>query len=252
MGISFPNSGSLSIMGSDNNLQLISGRKNIGFMMDSKFFPYLNAFENIDYFRDLKGIVDREETNRVLKLVDLYGVKKAYKNFSMGMKQRLSLANALIGNPDIVILDEPVNGLDPQGIVDFRKMIQRMNKDSGITFLISSHILNELALLSTRFGIIHNGTLIEEITQEELYLKSQGGILVNTSNQEMTAVLLEQDLNVTDYKVINNHEIIIYSKDVIPSLIAKTIVNAGLDLNRLSVVEATLEDHFLALTGGES
>ena len=165
MGISFPNSGSLSIMGSDNNHQLISGRKNIGFMMDSKFFPYLNAFENIEYFRDLKGIVDREETNRVLKLVDLYGVKKAYKNFSMGMKQRLSLANALIGNPDIVILDEPVNGLDPQGIVDFRKMIQRMNQDSGITFLISSHILNELALLSTRFGIIHNGTLIEEITK---------------------------------------------------------------------------------------
>ena len=81
------------------------------------------------------------------------------------MKQRLSLANALIGNPDIVILDEPVNGLDPQGIVDFRKMIQRKNKDSGITFLISSHILNELALLSTRFGIIHNGTLIEEITK---------------------------------------------------------------------------------------
>lgn len=165
MGISFPNSGSLSIMGSDNNHQLISGRKNIGFMMDSKFFPYLSAFENIEYFRKLKGIVDREETNRVLKLVDLYGVKKAYKNFSMGMKQRLSLANALIGNPDIVILDEPVNGLDPQGIVDFRKMIQRMNKDSGITFLISSHILNELALLSTRFGIIHNGTLIEEITK---------------------------------------------------------------------------------------
>lgn len=165
MGISFPNSGSLSIMGSDNNHQLISGRKNIGFMMDSKFFPYLNAFENIEYFRKLKGIVDREETNRVLKLVDLYGVKKAYKNFSMGMKQRLSLANALIGNPDIVILDEPVNGLDPQGIVNFRKMIQRMNKDSGITFLISSHILNELALLSTRFGIIHNGTLIEEITK---------------------------------------------------------------------------------------
>ena len=84
MGISFPNSGSLSIMGSDNNHQLISGRKNIGFMMDSKFFPYLSAFENIEYFRKLKGIVDREETNRVLKLVDLYGVKKAYKGIFDG------------------------------------------------------------------------------------------------------------------------------------------------------------------------
>lgn len=251
MGITNVSNGEISILGSKNHHQLVAARKNIGFMMDSKFFPYLNAYQNIEYFRKLKGIVDPNETQRVLNLVELNGVKKNYKAFSMGMKQRLGIANAILGKPDIVILDEPVNGLDPQGIVDIRKLVLKMNREQGISFVISSHILSELALMAHRFGIIHKGKLIEEFSQEELHEKSQNGTLISTNDPSKTVALLEQRLNIRDYRINANNDIIVADNLNEPYRIAELLVNEGLQLNQLAKIESTLEDYFISLTGGE-
>ncbi|NRR75907.1 ATP-binding cassette domain-containing protein [Tetragenococcus halophilus] len=116
-------------------------------MYGSQFFPYLNARENLTYTCKLKGITDKTEVDRVLKLVELDKVKKKVKTFSMGMKQRLNIANALVGKPDLIIMDEPINGLDPQGIASFRKLVQKLNREQEITFLLSSHILGELGII---------------------------------------------------------------------------------------------------------
>ncbi|MDR2416215.1 MAG: ABC transporter ATP-binding protein [Candidatus Peribacteria bacterium] len=151
MGLSNRTSGTIII---DDQSDLHKARSSIGFMIGLSFFPYLTAYQNIEYYRKLKGIKDQQETERVLTLVELYGEKQPFKTFSMGMKQRLGIANALLGHPSIIILDEPINGLDPQGIITIRKMIKQMNEQEGTTFIISSHILSELDMVATKFGFI--------------------------------------------------------------------------------------------------
>ena len=128
----------------------------------------LTARENLDYYRQMKGIRDRSETERVLKLVGLDKAGGKFGAFSMGMKQRLGIANAMLGDPEILILDEPVNGLDPQGIADIRNLLTDMNREHGTTIIVSSHILGELEHTATRFGIIDRGRMLREITHEDL------------------------------------------------------------------------------------
>ncbi len=140
----------------------------IGFMVGSCFFPYMTAKQNLEYFCDMKGIKDKSEVERVLKIVGLDGVKTKFKGFSLGMKQRLGIANAILGNPEVVILDEPTNGLDPQGIADIRHLIQRLNREYGMTMIVSSHILSELQNTADTFGIINNGVIAKVVTQEDL------------------------------------------------------------------------------------
>ncbi len=140
----------------------------IGFMVGSCFFPYMTAKQNMEYFCDMKGIRDKSEVDRVLKIVGLDGVKTKFSGFSLGMKQRLGIANAILGNPDVVILDEPTNGLDPQGIADIRHLIRRLNEEYGMTMIVSSHILSELQNTADTFGIINEGVIVKVVTQEDL------------------------------------------------------------------------------------
>ncbi len=165
LGLSDYQAGELQICGSTD---LRAGRAKIGFLVGQNFHMALSARENLEYYRRLKGIKDRNEIARVLKLVGLEDVRKPVRGFSLGMKQRLGIANALLGNPEILILDEPTNGLDPQGIADVRTLVQRINAELGTTIIISSHILGELQHTAHRFGIVHNGTVPRTITQEEL------------------------------------------------------------------------------------
>ena len=160
--------GQLSIAGKSTKADLESRRKKIGFFIGKNFFDYLTAKENLEYYCQMKGIRDRNETERVLKLVGLDKTSARFGSFSMGMKQRLGIANAMLGNPEILILDEPVNGLDPQGIADIRNLITAMNRDYGTTVIVSSHILGELEHTATRFGIIDQGRVLREITHEDL------------------------------------------------------------------------------------
>lgn len=167
LGLSDFQSGELKIGDPEDSLK--QGRAKVGFLIGSNFFSYMNAKQNLQYYCRLKGIKNRKkEIDRVLDIVGLTGVKSKYKQYSLGMKQRLGIANAILGNPEILILDEPTNGLDPQGIADIRKLVQRLNEEFGMTVIVSSHILGELQNTAHRFGIVNNGVVEKVITQEEL------------------------------------------------------------------------------------
>lgn len=168
LGLTDFQQGSLSIEGSKRKAELAAGRKKIGFFIGKNFFDYLNASENLHYYRRMKGIKDKSEVERVLKLVGLDKVNAKFGSFSMGMKQRLGIANAMLGNPEILILDEPANGLDPQGIADIRQLIRQLNEQQDMTIIVSSHILGELEHTADRFGIVHDGKILREITHEDL------------------------------------------------------------------------------------
>ena len=162
--------GQLELFESTDN-QVNRGR--IGAIIEQPaFYPYMTAYENLQYYIKFKGIVEANSIENVLKMVGLENAAtKKYKNYSLGMKQRLGLALALINNPDLLILDEPLNGLDPQGIAELRETLRHLNKKYGITMVISSHILDELEMIATRYGFIHKGHMIEEITVDELHEK---------------------------------------------------------------------------------
>lgn len=166
LGLSDYQEGKLELFGSSTDLK--SGRRKIGFLVGSNFFDYLSGPANLDYYRRLKGIRDKREIDRVLKIVGLEGVKKPVRSYSMGMRQRLGIANAILGNPELLILDEPTNGLDPQGIADVRALVQRLNEEFGMTVIVSSHILGELQHTAHRFGIVNEGRVPKVITQEDL------------------------------------------------------------------------------------
>lgn len=166
LGLSSYEKGTLEICGSSKDLA--KGRQKIGFLVGANYFDYMSAKQNLEYYRILKGIKDKKRVDKVLKIVGLDGVKKPVKNFSMGMKQRLGIANALLSKPEILILDEPTNGLDPQGIADIRTLVQTLNEQYGMTVIISSHILGELQHTAHRFGIVNEGTVPRTITQEDL------------------------------------------------------------------------------------
>ena len=172
LGLSAFEKGSLSILGAKNEAQNKKNRRNIGFFVGANFYDYLSGRQNLEYFRTLKGIKDEKEVDRVLEIVglDAEAAKKPAGRYSLGMKQRLGLANAMLGNPEILIFDEPTNGLDPQGIMDVRHMIQKINEKEGTTIIVSSHILGELEHTAHRFGIIHEGVLMKEVTQEDFRL----------------------------------------------------------------------------------
>ena len=186
LGLSHFEEGSISIFGGTNRRENTRNRRKIGFFVGANFYGYLNARENLDYFRRLKGIKDKSEVDRVLELVGLNtdAAKKQAKMFSLGMKQRLGIANAMLGNPELLIFDEPTNGLDPQGIMDVRHMIQRVNQEYGTTIIVSSHILGELEHTAHRFGIVHEGILMKEMSQEDM--RTQGQITsINVSDDDV-------------------------------------------------------------------
>ena len=167
LGLSEFTSGDIHIGDKDDSLEI--GRSKTGFFVGQNFFGYMSARENLEYYRKLKKISSKEETGRVLKLVGLEDAAlKKVSGFSMGMKQRLGIANALLGSPEIIILDEPANGLDPQGIADIRHLVKRLNEEYGITVVISSHILGELQNTANRFGILNDGEIVKVLTQDDL------------------------------------------------------------------------------------
>jgi len=170
-------SGKIALFGETSAARLTKARRRMGCVIETPaLYPNLTAFQNLEYFRILRRIDDKSIVEKSLKTVALEDTgKKKFRDFSLGMKQRLGLALALLGNPDFIILDEPNNGLDPIGIVEMRETILRLCKEQGITIMISSHVLSELSMTATRYGIINNGKLIKEMTNNELKAQSEMG-----------------------------------------------------------------------------
>lgn len=249
MGVAHSNEGSIEINGKTSNQDLDKERNNIGFMMEASFYPYLNAFDNLSYFARLKGITDKQEIKRALNLVELDNVKKPFKAFSMGMRQRLALANALVGNPEVIVLDEPINGLDPEGIVEIRNLIMKLNKENNQTFVVSSHILSELSLMATKFGFIEKGVLLKEMSNKELHEQTQKALVIKTDDSAKTLELLKEQypqitINDKDEVLINEFD----TNDV--DKIAKKLIENDQKLYKLNPLETTLEEYFIKLIGG--
>ena len=189
LGLSDFEAGTLEIAGEGKHLS--TGRRKIGFLIGSNFLPYMTGRQNLEYYRTLKGVKDKKEVDRVLEIVGLTGVKSPFSKYSLGMKQRLGIANALLGMPEILILDEPTNGLDPQGIADVRELIIRLNEEFGLTIIVSSHILSELQNTANRFGIIHGGTLADVITQDDL-IAEQKSVKIHVDDLDRAREVLQQ------------------------------------------------------------
>lgn len=174
LGLSEMDEGTVSITGSKTKKELYQNRSKVGFLVGAKFYNYLSAPQILNYYAMVKGIPVRERKKEIGRVLDIVGLKsgnKPFKNFSLGMTQRLGIANAILGNPEILILDEPTNGLDPQGIADVRHTVRRLRDEFGMTVIVSSHILGELENTADRFGIVNEGIVVKEITQEDLNKK---------------------------------------------------------------------------------
>ena len=250
-GLIAPTQGTVSLFGKDDSTGLEKGRKRIGCLIEGPaLYPNLSAYENLEYYRIQRGYPDKEIVENVLKVVNLTDTgKKKYKQFSLGMKQRLGIALAIMGKPDILILDEPINGLDPNGIFEFREMIKYLKKEWGMTILISSHILSELELVAERYGIIHNGRVLKEVTKEELEENTRHYLSIKVENPAAAATVLEQALGIKDYEVRPGNELRVYeylnrSADVLVQLAEKQI-----RVESLSEEGSSLEDYFISITG---
>ena len=249
-GMFFPSRGELEFFGSSDNLD--DSRARMSFMIEQPIIAgSMTARENLQYIRYLRGYPDEQRIDEVLELVGLSGTgKKRANKFSLGMKQRLGIAMALLPKPEIMVLDEPVNGLDPEGIVEVRQLIKRMQEEWGVTVLISSHLLSELSELCTDFSIINRGNLIENLSHEELLIKCRGHITLRTDDIYKTAAILEDKLSIHDYKVMHGEEIHIFEKLQDIAYISKTLTDNGLVITKLNEEGQNLEDYYLEKVGG--
>ena len=253
-GQTTPTMGDIELFGQTGEAALNKARRRTGAMIEApSFFPYLTADQNLEYYRIQRGVAGKECVRELLEEVGLTEAgKKKFKDFSLGMKQRLGLALALMNHPDLLLLDEPVNGLDPMGIVEFRNLILRLNKEKNITIVISSHILSEMANLATCYGFIDHGVMLEQVSALELNARCRRYIELRVDNVEKTAAILEQKLACTEYEVLPGQVIHLYQYLEEPSRVSTLLIGEGVQLSSLEIKGANLEDYFVQLVGGES
>ena len=226
---------------------LTETKRRIGCLIENPaFFENLTAYQNLKYYAIQKGIVDYSQIDKVLDLVSDSKNKK-FKTFSLGMKQRLGIAFAMLDNPDFVILDEPINGLDPIGISELRETLKKLNEESNITMLISSHILSELYLLANRFCFIEKGKIIKELSKEELDVECSRAIVIKTNNVKETCLILEKELNTKNYKVIDKHEVRLYDYLDNSGKVNKELAKNDIDVISIYESGISLEDYFKSI-----
>ncbi len=249
-GLQKPTSGTYTIFNIPNtDKKIIKARKRMGAIVETpSIWLDATAEDNLKEQYKVVGLPNYDNLNEILKLVNLAetGNKKA-KNFSLGMKQRLGIAIALVGNPDILILDEPINGLDPEGIIQIRELILKLNKEKGITFLISSHYLDELSKIATHYGFVNKGKIIQEISKQDLEQKCKRKIEIKVSNEKECVKYLEE--KGIQYEVISDKIINIYDKMNISEL-AIALSNRNCVIDEFQEKEESLENYYINLIGG--
>lgn len=216
------------------------------------FYPNLTGTENLEIFALLRGTAFPDAVKNALEVVGLpHKDKKLFGNYSLGMKQRLGIANAILHDPEVLILDEPTNGLDPIGIAEVRNFIKDLSIKKGKTILISSHILFEITLLADTVGIIDKGVLLEESSMEELNKKNRKYIMLEVSDVSKTTIVLEKEFGITNYSVEDNNHVKIYSHGLDMAKINKSLVMNGISVASSQTCNDSLEDYFKKITGGE-
>lgn len=253
LGLTSITSGSAEVFGKNikGNEKRIYPR--IGAMIEAPgFYPNLTGTENLEIFAKLRGTSAPDAVKKALEVVGLpYRDKKIFSKYSLGMKQRLGIANAILHDPEVLILDEPTNGLDPIGIAQMREFIKKLSTENGKTILISSHILSEIALLADDIGIIDKGVLLEESSMKELEKKNRKYILLQVSDVPKTILILERRFQVKDYSVQDEQTVRIYDTELNMGEINKVLVMEAIAVLSSGICNDTLEDYFKKITGGE-
>ena len=208
------------------------------------------AYDNLAVKCKLFGMDEKKYIENILDTVGLSKVgKKKVKHFSLGMKQRLGIGLALVGEPDLLVLDEPINGLDPQGIAEIRDTILRLKEEHNMTILISSHILEELSKIATHYGIIHNGSLLQELPREELLLRCSERMEISLDDPKRALPVLDR-MGFTNYQVVDKHTIQIYERLDESAQVNMELSKAGILVKGIGITSEELEQYFLNLTGG--
>lgn len=216
------------------------------------FYPNLTGTENLEIFAKLRGTATPNSVKNALEIVGLpYKDKKLFSKYSLGMKQRLGIANAILHDPELLILDEPTNGLDPIGIAEVRNFIKDLSVKQGKTILISSHILSEISLLADDIGIIDKGVLLEESSMKELKKKNRKYILLQVSDIPKTTLILERQFHLKDYSVQDDHTLRLYDSTIDIGEVNKALVMHNINVMSSQLCNDTLEDYFKKITGGE-
>lgn len=253
LGLTKPTSGEVKIWGKalqGNEKKLLP---RIGSLIESPgFYPNLTGTENLNIFARLRGVPQKNAVAAALEVVELpYRDKKLFSQYSLGMKQRLAIALAVMHNPELLILDEPINGLDPIGIAEVRGFIRELCDATGKTILISSHILSEISLLADDIGIIDHGVLLEEESLKELEAKNGKYFRFTVSNAALAANLLQSKLGIQNIQVDSANELTVRDLRLDTGAAVRLFVDAGLSVSDAHRYEDTLEDYFKQVTGGE-
>ena len=249
-GLASPTAGEIELFGCRGR-ELSRTRSRVGCLIEGPgLYGSMSARDNLKMKSMLLGVYKRGYEEELLDIVGLGGVgKKPVKRYSLGMKQRLGIALALVGEPDLLVLDEPINGLDPQGIAEVRDTVLKLNRERNMTILISSHILEELSKIATDYGIIHNGTLLQELTNEELMEKCSERLEVTLDDPERAVPVMDR-LGIKRYQVADREHIYIFERLEESAALNMAFAKAGIPVRGISVTNEELETYFLKLTGG--
>ena len=249
-GLAEPTEGEIEIFGYKGN-DLKQMRSRIGCLIEAPgLYENMTAYENIKTKCLFCGIHQKGYIEDILEIIGLsHTGKKKAKHFSLGMKQRLGIGLALVGEPDLLVLDEPINGLDPQGIAEVRDTLSRLQQERNLTILISSHILEELSKLATDYGIIHNGTLLQELTREELMRRCSERIEIVLDEPRRAVPILDR-LGFTQYQVMDSSHIQVYERLSESAMLNMELSKAGILVKSITITNEELETYFLNLTGG--
>ncbi len=250
-GLVLPTGGSMSIYGKSSENELAEARKRMSFMIETPYAKEnMSARENLEKQRIQKGVPDKSRIDEVLKIVGLENVgKKPVKAYSLGMRQRLGIANALLTKPEIMVMDEPINGLDPEGIVEIRELLLKLNREEHITIIISSHILSELSLLCTDYIFIIHGEILQTISAPDLKHICKEYYHISTDNNELAMAVLTNKLGITEAEVQKDGSIRLYEKldnirDISKALFENGVIPVILNMN-----EANLEQYYMNMVG---
>ena len=250
-GLSLPDSGTYSILGKEDPADREKMRKFVGSMIERPaLYPNLSVLQNMELQRVLVGNPDRRASDKALELMDLSEcMTKAVKDLSTGIQQRLGIAMTLLGNPKLLILDEPANGLDPQHLSALRKLLKKLCQEREVTVLLSSHILSELYQLATDYILLHGGKVVEILSHEELEAKCRNYVCVRTSDAAHALTVIDRVLENPPYEVVADDTIHLYVDPEKMELISEAFVQSQVVVKELYVKEQSLEDYFLSVTG---
>lgn len=244
-----PEAGEVQLFGEKVTDQSYEVFKRVGSIIENPYFyEKMTARQNLELHCDYMGFPNKERIDEVLQMVDLQNVEgKQIRHYSLGMKQRLAIARAILAKPEFLILDEPINALDPEGIREMRNLFQRLNQEDGTTIFISSHILSEVDLIADTIGIIQHGNLLAELPIEEIHKHQTEYISLQVDDVAHAATLLEQ-MGITNFSVLDKEFIRIYDSNISGKVLSKALIESGVGLESLGRKQDTLEDYFFQLT----